>query len=223
MFVAMPVSAFNAVTEVVPVQYEVVSINEPDREHLILGELSNSPEMYEIVSEEPFTLTLKTRAVPDDVLLPQLNVMIIRQKEVRGVEEVARLKASDVSWEREKDGNTGLPYLAGPEFSEHLEAGTYHIEISTPDNVGKYMLMLGDTPDESGYFASLASVKMVHAFYGTNPIRLINSPFVHYPLGILLMLVLIGSTYLWHRRMKLQAVPVIHMSAKAHAEQQEND
>lgn len=201
------VQAFEAVLESVPNQYEIITVQNPEVEQLILGELEGDPEMFEIVSEEPFTLTFEIRAVPDMQAgaNPQLNGIIIKQKEIRGVEEIARLNAVDSSWNIVSDKSTGLVYQAGGYYSEEVGPGTYRIEISSPDNVGKYMLLVGANTDENGYFASLSDIKMVYQFYGLPTLRMFSSPYVHYPLGIIILIGLIAGTWYWQRKKKRHA------------------
>jgi hypothetical protein len=207
-FVFVPTThAFDAVSETVPTQYEVITIQNPETEQLILGELEDAPEMFEVVSENPFTLTFEIRAVPDRTaaITPQLSGIIIKQKEIRGVEEIARLNAGDSEWAVVTDKATGLKYQAGGYYSEQVEAGTYRIEISSPNNQGKYMLLVGTNTDDNGYFASLADIKSVYQFYGLSTIRMFSSPYVHYPLGIFVLLGLIGGTWYWQRNQKQHA------------------
>lgn len=197
-------SAFDSVLETVPTQYEVITIQNPETEQLILGELQDAPEMFEIVTENPFTLSMEIRGVPDNTANtpPQLNGIIIKQKEVRGVEEIARLNATDSSWNLITDKITGLKYYAGTYFNETVEAGTYRIEISSPNNQGKYMLLVGTNTDDNGYRASLVDIKAVYHFYGLSTVRMFSSPYVHYPLGIMVLIGLIGSTWYWQRTKK---------------------
>lgn len=200
-------SAFTAVTENVPNQYEIVTIKNPEIEQQILGELEGDPEMFEIFSETPFILTTEIRAVPDKSsnTLPAFSGIIIRQKDVRGVEEVARLQGTDAAWTVMTDGATGLKYQAGPYFSEEMASGTYRIEISSPNNIGKYVLLVGSQSDDAGYSLSLASVRAVYQFYGFSSSRMFSSPYVHYPVGIVFILLLFAGTYMWQRSQKYHA------------------
>lgn len=195
------VQAYQATLEPVTVPYEVVSITgNPEIEQSLLGELEGSPEMFEIVSEKEFTLTVEVRAVPNATeVVPTVGGIIIRQKEKRGVEEVARLKSTDVAWNALTDGVTGLRYLAGPFYSEKVPAGTYRIEVSTPENTGKYILVIGNTPESQGYFATLGNIATTYQFYGLSKVRMFSSPYVHYPVGIVLLVSLLLGTWLWQR------------------------
>lgn len=207
-FILLPpvAHAFVAIEETVPTQYEIITIQNPEIEQLLLGELTDAPEMFEIVSEVPFTLTAEIRAIPNTsgTSLPQLSGIIIRQKEIRGVEEVARLNSSDAPWTALTDPDSGLVYQAGPYFSEPVDAGTYRIEVSNPNNQGKYLLIIGNQKDELGYFESLANIKRVYAFYDLSTIRMISSPYIHYPLGVLLIISAIAGIW-YYRRQKNHA------------------
>ncbi len=201
--VLLPVAqAFEALEETVPTQYEVITIQNPEIEQLLLGELTDAPEMFEIVSEVPFTLTAEIRAIPNTsgATLPQLSGIIVRQKEIRGVEEVARLNASEVPWTVLTDPESGLVYQVGPYFSEQVEAGTYRLEVSNPNNQGKYLLLIGNQKDSNGYFASLADIKRVYAFYDLNSIRMVSSPYVFYPLGATILITTIIGTWYYRRK-----------------------
>lgn len=201
--VILPVAqAFESLEETVPTQYEVITIQNPEIEQLILGELTDAPEMFEIVSEVPFTLTAEIRAIPNTsgATLPQLSGIIVRQKEIRGVEEVARLNASDASWTVRTDPDSGLVYQAGPYFSEQLESGTYRIEVSNPNNQGKYLLLIGNQKDQNGYFDSLSDIQRVYAFYDLSTIRMVSSPYVFYPLSVIIVLLLVVGTWYYRRK-----------------------
>ncbi len=203
----LSVFAFTALTEVVATPYDIVTINEPEIEKLVLGELLDAPEMFEIVSEDPFTFSVEIRALPDrqssGLMPPQFSGIIIKQNEIRGVTEIARLKSSDSKWNEVRDKVTGLAYLAGPAFTEQLEPGTYRIEISTPDNTGKYMLLFGAKPDKVGYFETLSNIKNVYNYYGLGGISMFSSPYIHYPIGIVVLIILISGTWFWQRKHKI--------------------
>ncbi len=181
--------------------YEVmVQEGSPEREHLILGTLNGDPVMYEITSDVQFTLTVEIRAVPGGEAQPQFSGIIVRQNEELGVAEVARLRATETNWPPVRDKVTGLTYQAGPFWSESEHAGTYRIEVSTPTNQGAYMLQLGTVPERVGYRATVRSIATVYDFYGVSKFRMFNSPYIHYPVGIVVVLGLILATWYLQRR-----------------------
>ncbi len=198
--------AYTSVVEAVPVQYEVVHVtDDPMVERVILGELEGYPEMFEIRSDTDFTLTVELRSVSQTLVSPEFGAIIIRQKEPRGVEEVARLRPTEADWVRVVDAKTGLPYLAGPLWSEPAASGTYRIEVSSPENSGKYALVIGSQSDANGYFENLRNVKETYSFHAVSQLRMFNSPYIHYPIGILVLLGLFFSTWWWQRKTKRHA------------------
>jgi hypothetical protein len=181
--------------------YQVITISgEPEQQQIFLGELDNAPEMYEIKSKTDFTLTAEIRSIPGETAKPDFSGIIVRQKEVLGVEEVARMKATDSAWTPVRDKVTGLVYQSGPFFSQKVKAGTYHIEVSTPNNAGKYMLVVGDKDDGSGYIDTLHAIGLVYDFYGYGLFHILLSAYVYYPIGIVLVLALSLATWFSVRR-----------------------
>ena len=110
------------------------------------------------------------------------------------------MKAEDASWTPVGDSVTGLIYQSGPFFSEKVPAGTYRIEVSTPINTGKYLLIVGNTPVDAGYFATVAAIRVVYDFYGLGTLSMFHSPYIHYPVGIVVVLLLIAGTWYLQRR-----------------------
>ena len=195
------VQAFSVSEPDFAAQYDVVTITgEPEQQQILLGELDNAPEMYEIKSDTDFTLTAEIRAVPGDGEKPEFAGIIVRQKEVLGVEEVARMKASDATWAPVRDSTTGLVYLSGPFFSEKVKAGTYHIEVSTPNNTGKYILVVGNHDEGAGYFDTIHAIRVVYDFYGYGIFQMLLSAYIYYPIGIVIVIGLIIGTWYWSRR-----------------------
>ena len=203
--------AYTAVFEPVDTPYEVITItDDPMIERSILGELEGSPEMFEITSDVEFTLTVEIRAITESGTAPEFAGIVIRQKESRGVEEVARLRATDADWLRVIDSETGLPYFAGPFWSQSVPAGTYRIEVSTPENTGKYILVVGSQDDTKGYLESIRNVSEAYEFYDASTLRMFNSPYIHYPLGIILLIFLLGGTWWWLRSRIIHALTNYH-------------
>lgn len=203
--------AYQVSVPLVSVPYEVTPLLYNNGvTQVILGELQDVPEMFEIIVEATSTLRIEMKAVPTAAEQPTFSGIIIKQKEIRGIEEVARLSATDAVWNEMVDAATGLLYLAGPVFSETVTPGTYRIEVSNPSNQGKYLLVIGTNSDDESYLASLRAVSQTYEFYGTNKIKLFNSPYVHYPLGIALLLILIGIIVYKTRHRFITTAPIHH-------------
>lgn len=205
VFVAFLVAAFPAAA------YEPVMV-EPQRADDVTvvpstnqlygyyGELHDFPHMFVVTSSEKFTLHAEILEpdLPDAVHL--LRGIVVRDRDDnRGVDEVVRLPYDAASWESFYKTSHGVRYLSGPVFEEELGPGTYRVEVSTPQNKGKYVLVLGN-PDDSGgpgYFSTLRDLYEVNRFFGRPPILLIVSPYICVPLVAILVL---GFLYWWYYR-----------------------
>ena len=199
--------AYSATTHTLSVPYDIVpiSIEEPAQQYF-LGELEDFPEMYEVVFEATSTLTLAIRAVPqEDEQIPLFSGIVIRDKAIRGVEEVARLKAGEASWLAERDPLSGLEYFTGGKFQAEVPPGTYRIEVSTPNNAGKYILVFGDDNESAPYGVTLASIAATYEFYDVSKIGMIRSPLLLYPAGIMMILILFAATWYWQKRRIIHA------------------
>ncbi len=181
-------------------QSDVRVIENPETEQYFYGRLNDFPHTYEIQAVEPFTLHV-------EVLVPEVheakdivNGIIIKQEGRQGrVVEIARMLAVDASWEPFYEPWGGDSYRRGTSFTSEVSPGTYRIEVSTPDNLSPYALVVG-TEDERGdvsYTEMVRRIADVKEFYGRSPITVVVSPYVYLPLLVLVLLV--GGT-IWYRR-----------------------
>jgi hypothetical protein len=191
---AVPTFAFSPeITEVVR-PYEVVTIDEQAvRTQDYLGELSGFPVMYEVTSDESFTLQARVQQRYNSALEPiAFSLIAIKQDERGGgVTEVERLRSGTSDWQRVKDSQLGFSLWEGIALSADVEPGTYRIEVSTPENEGKYLLSFGTEDADDGYFQSLAGVRRTQQFFGFSFFKLLSSSYVYYPLGVLFVLFII--------------------------------
>jgi len=188
---ATSVSAFSPVVTEVAQPYDVVTIDEQAiKAQEYLGELSGFPIMYEVTSDEPFVLQAQVqqryRAGAEPIAF---SLIAIRQNERGGgVTEVARLSQSASDWQRLKDARLGFSLWTGSILSETVEPGTYRIEVSTPENLGKYLLSFGTADSDDSYVTSLAGVTRTQQFFGLSFFTLLASSYVYYPLGVIFLL-----------------------------------
>jgi hypothetical protein len=179
--------------------HDITPIESPEISHAYYGTLKDFPHTYEIVSKEPFSLFA-------EVLMPDIEEsetvvsgIIIRTMGERGrVTEVARLLARDASWDSFYEPIGGDRYVRGASYKGELEAGTYRIEVTAPNNDQKYVLVVGEKEDfgDIGYFETLRRIAGVKAFFNKSRIMVIQSPLVYVPL---LVLILVGG-FIYYRR-----------------------
>lgn len=200
---AGPAQAFNPVIAEVGQPYEIITIEEQgESTQEYLGELVGFPVMYEVTSDESFALQVKLQQRYQPGGEPvDFSVIAIRKNERGGgVSEVARLQSSSTSWTKEKSSQLGMSVWESPVLMTDVQPGTYQIEVSTPDNVGKYLLYFGSKEVSDGYFQNLAGIYRTQRFFGFSPLNILLSSYIYYPLGIILFLY-VGQKIWKHRKL----------------------
>ena len=181
---------------------DITQISDPTLAQGFFGTLDSFPHTYEIHASEPFTLYTNIRT-PD--LSSNTNTVsgIIIKEEKRGVSEITRMHAVDALWETVYDSLTGGSYREGATFEKELEPGVYRIEVHTPDNAEKYVLMVGKRDDMTlGYFTLLERLMDVQRFNERSAFFIVLSPYVYIPLNIILGG--IGGICWYKRRYKIK-------------------
>jgi hypothetical protein len=120
-----------------------VEIRNPEVSQAFYAEMQGSLHLYQIDTEREFQLYLGL-LVPH---LPRVDRDI--SATVSGVapdgtaETLFMLDGAAERWEPYFEPFAGDRYYKGPERTETLPAGMYRIEVSSPDNRGKYVLAVG--------------------------------------------------------------------------------
>lgn len=206
-FVALPAAAFYAEEVYLERNRDIKVIEEPTAKQQFFGELVGWPHTFTMLIKEKtfFTTTL---SIPDIERLEN-NVNFILVKEVtRGVEEVVRIPAGKSEWLPEKESWSGEKNRRGPTFEAELEPGVYIFEVSTPDNIGKYVLEVGTGEyKDSGYFERLGMLVDVKRFHESWLITLLFVPTVYMPLMVIVLGVALVVVYRQrHNRKKESAI-----------------
>jgi len=186
--------------------YEIVPIEAtPPIEHNYLGTLEEYPVMYEITSDKPFTFVAQVSQLAGSEAQP-LSLLLVRKNDRGGgVTELARMNADPAEWTRHTDSILGLSLLTSPQISEPVEPGTYRIEVSSPENVGDFLLSVGEEETEPGYFATLGSIRQTQAYFGFGFFSMLKSSYVYYPIGIALLVFAIYKTWSYRHLIRRDA------------------
>jgi hypothetical protein len=187
-FAAATVSlAYNPIIAEPPEPYVVIPIEgDPYVQKEYLGTLADFPDMYELTSEVAFTLQVKVRQRASAEA--PFGLIVVRQNDDDGgVTEVVRLSEPLTAWKEVSDSTLGIKFLEGTTLSREVTPGTYRIEVSSPDNKGEYMLLVGDEPARTGFFSTLADVYTIQRHFGYTPLHMLFSNYVYYIVGILLV------------------------------------
>lgn len=183
-------------------QNDIVAVERSEVSQAFYGELKNFPHLFEITATG--TLPLYVHILVPDIESGKTNVSGIVLKVLnRGVEEVTRMDAKEAKWETMYESFVGDTYREGPEFEKILTAGTYQIEVSSPDNLGKYVLVVGKKEEYSilNYFGTLRDIYKIKVFFEKPFFAVFQSPLVSIPT---VLLILIG--WALYRKYKKKAV-----------------
>jgi hypothetical protein len=204
-FSAFSVHAYTPVMVGERTARDVTEITAVETEKMFFGELKGFPHMFLIQSGEPFTLKAEL-LLPDIQDTPRdINVIIIRNTGFQGrIQEVTRMHAKDAGWDSFYDPWGGDRYLRGITYESEMESGVYRIEVSAPDNDGKYVLVVGSEESfgPTTYFKTLGQLSSVKSFFEKSPIRVLEAPPVFIPL-----IVIIFGIVFWRLRLRKTSRP----------------
>jgi hypothetical protein len=206
IFVGPVVFANELIITEVAEPYAVVPI-EGDFEYkkLFLGELSDYPIMYEFEVDEETIVPFVLRQIYNKREDPlRLALIMVQPEESGGVKEIVRHNPSLADWQVVKSPESGVTFWESVLPVKNLTPGIYRVEVSTPQNQGKYLLELGENDQTLTPFETLGNIRTVHKFFGFSFFKILTVPVVYYPLGIILLLIAIFFTWRYHTR-KLHA------------------
>lgn len=116
-----------------------VMIENPEVSQAFYGSLKGHPDYFRIVSNESFSFYLEVLVPYVDGIGTDVSVEVFSDGE-----EVLTLDGSDFKWEYYYEEYAGDAYYKGPEKKKDISAGTYNIRVSSSDNSGKYVLVVGE-------------------------------------------------------------------------------
>lgn len=175
-------------------QQDVLLIEELSLSQAFYGSLENFPHTYEIRVQESLPLYVQVRVPDTDEARDVISGILVKQPAKKGrVEEIARMNAKDAAWERVFDMRGGDHYRVGTTYEAVLEPGVYHLQVYSPDNREKYVLVVGTEEKMTlGYFSYLKRLMEVKKFMGKSPVWIIASPLVYIPLLVIALALCVG-------------------------------
>lgn len=203
-FIALmaPVSAAYAQELRVVPSGEVVQVTDPERSRAYYGELDGAAQTYILSSSEPFTLFLAL-VVPDvPGIETDITAEVVDTK--NNTVPLTALDGREVTWQGFTDNSGGDAYLAGPTFRATIPEGNYEIRISSPDNRGQYVIIIGEKRGFSlgRIFQAYNALPQIKSqFFGKQSIEAFISPLLLWPtLIIVIILLLLIVLYMLARR-----------------------
>ncbi len=125
------------------VSEEVTMIRNPEVSQAFYGELKGQHDHYNIIEEEGFDLYVSI-LVPD---LPGIGKDV--SVAIEPIDEIDNnfiyfLNGTDFQWERYYEEFGGDWYYQGPDIKAEVGPGGYDIHVMSTDNLGKYVLVVGE-------------------------------------------------------------------------------
>ena len=168
------------------------------------SELIDYPEMYGFSLDATTTVKFSIDAIDHTGRVPGFSGIVVKDQGQEGVREVGRFLANDASWDVYTDPRTKMQYREGPSKSFTLGPGNYRVEVSTPNNRGRYVLKLGPaTTPTSGYVQALREIRATHHFHDYGALHMLRTSHVYLPPLILFIGLGIFATYRYARRRRL--------------------
>lgn len=176
---------------------ESMPIVDVDEQQLHLGILEGQPHLYSFTIEATTTLTVAVWTLPKDSA-PKPTLLMVKDNPIRGVESVFRASGTETEWSGKRDHDSQIEYMVGGSFSHEVTPGVYRVEVSTPENIDRYIFVVGEN-DTSSWWQRVRSVYTLETFAGYGWWYMVRSPLVYRPL--ILMSVIAGAIWYWRRRM----------------------
>lgn len=197
------VSAYNLFSTEIDKPYEPMVVDDEDLSHkqVFMGELTGFPVMYEISVGEGGVLKAKIRQLYQGGSEPEdFSLILIRENDnKKGVTEVARLSLEAEEWKVVKDREVGMNFWETSLMESAVESGLYRMEISAPDNSGKYLLEFGEEDIEGSYFSKVSNVRQIQDFFGYSYLKILSSSLIYNLLGVVLLLFVINKIWKYRK------------------------
>jgi hypothetical protein len=124
---------------------QLVIIKNPDISQAFYGELKGGPAYYLIDLKKPQDLYFQI-LVPDLPEIQKDKIVTVEYLPELGVKPVifSSLGPSPAVWQNFYEEYAGDNYFQGPSVKKPAEPGYYLVKVTSPDNTGKYVLVVGD-------------------------------------------------------------------------------
>jgi len=179
------------------VEKDSIQIEKPEISRAFYDELKGRPRSYFIDSEKDFDLYINLLVPKNTNSGGRYSAHVYRVKNGQRA-LLTEIDGGSVVWQEFYEPFGGDTYVKGPEYKHAVPAGRYEIEVYSQDNLGKYVLAVG----EKEFFGpkEIAKVytdvpRLKGEFFGSSPWSFLWTPF-----GIVLVVVVGGILYLLVRK-----------------------
>jgi hypothetical protein len=157
----------------------VTAVPEPEISKAYYAKLSGAPQVYDIVSSQPFELYVNL-LVPDIAGQKRdIQALVIRSGDIWN-NPIAILDGTNFEWQKFFEPFGHDTYWQGPEYKMNVEAGKYQVIISSSRNDSQYALAIGEK-ETFGLKEGISAIHLIPQikknFFHESPINFILSPF----------------------------------------------
>jgi len=148
---------------------------DPEVSKAYYGKLSGTPDTFTIQSSTPFNLYLNILVPDNEGQKKDVSATVTKDGEPFTV-----LDGNQFEWKALFEPFGYDNYFAGPEYKANVEAGTYVVTVSSPQNDSKYSLAVGEI-ENFNFKETLNAVTLIPqlktSFFDESPVNFILSPF----------------------------------------------
>jgi len=174
--------------------YEITPVADNFEEGIqYLGELKGDPQTYEIIIRSEKKLVVSLVQLESKNIIPLSLIVVRKNDRGGGVSEIGRISGKETVWQKEKPKSLGLTVLRSEELENILGEGIYRLEVSAPDNLGKYVLVFSNLKPTQSYFKEVKNVRLFQSFFGKSFFSLFKSKYIFGP--FLILLIIFGVFY----------------------------
>lgn len=197
--VSLPFGASASVITAPADQHSVMHVERPQTGQEFFGKLTAFPHTYSFSLHETTRFAAHVYMYASGGAKNDATMLLVKE-ERKGVSEIGRTDGKDAQWQETRDAILSMDFNDGGSIDTTLEAGSYRLEVSSPDNDALYRLVLNDGASAS-YFSALSTLFAVNTLVGAPAYTAFSSPLVYVPL-----LVLLAGGIAWHmkRRRKFE-------------------
>lgn len=118
-------------------------IAEPQISQIFYGELKSTPDYYQLNLSEPLKFHFGILSPANREERQDFAAEIVSNNYDSPNLSLLSLTSEDPLWDIYFEKFAGDKYYKGPETTINLEPGSYFLKINSPDNKGKYALVIG--------------------------------------------------------------------------------
>lgn len=189
---------------------KTIQIQSPEISQAFYATLDGTPDQYTIEAAGEFELYLNL-LVPDRPQAGKDFSAAVFQAIPGGHHNLLFiLDGTAHPWPKYYEPFAGDRYLKGPEHSETVPAGSYRIQVSSPDNRGKYVLAVGrkEKFTAADTVAMIAALPELKRFFDKSPLTAyFNLMGLFMLLALLLLLTAVAGLYWLFRYVLKQNKP----------------